>query len=79
MDTSQKEGRPEYVEVEMASGFVTTITDLQKVASIIWPDTDIERIWLSPAKFSQGVRLINVDIEQSKLNASISRQESADL
>jgi len=71
VDTSQKEGKPEYVEVEMADGFITTITDLQKVASIIWPDTDIERIRLTPSKFSQGVRLINIDIQVVKLNQKI--------
>lgn len=68
VDTSQKEGKPEYVEVEMASGFITTITDLQKVALIIWPDTDIERIRLEPSRFSQGVRLTNMDIYVAKLN-----------
>ena len=65
LDVHQKDGKPEYVEVEAGNGMVATIPDLQNVAKIIWPGVDLERVWLTPATFLKGVRLTNVDIKDA--------------
>ena len=63
LPTEKEGGGAGFVEVEIKEGSVTSISDLQKIARIIWPDTDIERISLSPAKIIIGMRLTNLDVK----------------
>ncbi|MDP3244102.1 MAG: hypothetical protein Q8M83_00345 [bacterium] len=62
------DGKVDFVEVTIDKGIVVTIPDLQKVAKVFWPDTNIERVWMEPASFSRGVRLVNVDISEIRMN-----------
>ena len=77
IDVYQEDGRPEYVELEMSDHTVSTITDFQKIIKIIWPDTNVERIWLSPASFSHGVRLTNIDVKQEHADANRLKEKAA--
>ena len=69
------DGRIDFIEVEIGNHLGMTITDFQKVAKAIWPETDIERIWLRPANFLKGVRLVNIDIEQFRINERVNKKE----
>ena len=65
LDVDEDHEKPEYVEIIMEKPFVTTIPMIQQVARIIWPAADIDRIWLTPANYSHGVRLTNIDLKHS--------------